>query len=179
MSSPDDERCRHRPRSALPTTRGLFLGLQPPGAQLERAEPAARQRGVRTWVLRAPSPVTRMTIVGKSPAWRRCFPAADAFFKTIHGVDYEVQIFVFRPTGRTDDERIRAKSYAQPPEQRLPEPFAFDPFNRSERRRGVDRTGRWGELHRTGSQAMRPFHVTRRCWRPPVGRHGARTSAPA
>src|SRR5262249_51421897 len=41
---------------------------------------------------------------GNPPVRTRGFPSADAIFKTQHRVDDDVEVFVFGPAGRTDDE---------------------------------------------------------------------------
>ena len=120
MSSPDDDRCRHSPRSALPTTRGIVVRLEPSRAQLN---PARGQTGEAALELGAARAVAgdEDDEVREPAVHRRRLPPADPLLEPHDGVDHDVEILVLGPARRTHDEADGFAADAEAREQRLAE----------------------------------------------------------
>ena len=143
MSRPDDDRCRHSPRSALPTTRGYSSGSS---HRVRSCTRLRRQPGEPALELRPPRAVAgdQNDQIRESGGWRRpppsrgCDPRAYATASmTTSKSSSSVQLVgqTMKPTAFSRD--------AEPREQPLTEPLALDPLERHERRRRADRTARW------------------------------------
>src|SRR5262249_51633646 len=74
--------------------------------------------------------------VGEPPSAPRGFPTADPFLETHDRFDHDIEIFIFRPTGRTDDEADVAAANAEPRKERLPKSLALGSVDWRERFRG-------------------------------------------
>src|SRR3954464_13301959 len=100
--------------------------------------PAGGQAGEPALKFRAPPAVTRDEDhqVGEPPPRAPGLPSSNAIFQPPYSVDHDVEVFVFGPTRRTDDEADQGRMDAQPSHQRLTVPFAIDTIHRDEDRRG-------------------------------------------
>ena len=139
MSTPDDDRCRHKPRSALPTTAGIILGLEPARAELH---PVRRQPGKSPLEFSAAVAVAchqnhQIRKTARFAHRLQGLPATDALLQVPDGVDHQIEVLVGRPAGRTHDEPDGAVAAdAEPHEERLPDLLALDAIDRHEHRRG-------------------------------------------
>src|SRR5439155_15676845 len=112
----------------------IIFGFEPPGAKLN---PACRQTRETPLEFRAARAVAgdQNDEVGEPPAANRGFPAANPLFEPHHRLDRDVEIFVFGPARRTDDEADASAADAEPSEEGLPEPLTLGAVDRREHRR--------------------------------------------
>ena len=156
----------------------VVFGLEEPRAQLN---PPRRQPGEPPLELGAARAVARHQNhqLGESPAAVAGLPAANALLEVHDRLDDDVEVLVFGPARRADDEADGAGADAEPGEQRLAEPLAVGTLDRHERR-GRPIVEHLRVLHaETGSRETRRGRATPRGSRRPAAHRGARTSARA
>ena len=111
----------------------IVFRLEPACAQVNTPR---RQTGKPPFELDAPGAVTgdENDEIGESRRGIRRLPAADAVLEPPHGIDDDVEVFVFGPACRTHDEAHHAGVDAQAGEQRLPVAFPLDVADWNENR---------------------------------------------
>src|SRR5438046_7681189 len=101
---------------------GVIVGLEPSGAQVDTPR---RQSRKATLEFGAPCAVARHKNheLGKSACTPDGLPAANPLLEPHHGLDRDVEVLVFGPAGRTDDEAHDGVADAEPREKRLAKPL--------------------------------------------------------
>src|SRR5436305_6516360 len=91
----------------------VVLWFEPARAQMNAPGGQAREPALE---FRAPAAVTGHEDhqVGESPRRAAGFPSSNAIFQPAHGIDDDVEVFVFRPTRRTDDDADDGRMDTEP-----------------------------------------------------------------
>src|SRR5688572_8474253 len=99
----------------------IVLGFEPPCAQLN---PARGQAGEPPFELRPPLAIAgdQDDQIRKPALSAGGLPPANAMLERNHRIDDDVEIFVFRPARRANDEADSLAMHAEPSEERLPAP---------------------------------------------------------
>src|SRR4029077_7608907 len=109
----------------------ILFGLQPPRAKLYAA---CRQPGDSALELPPAGAIAgdENHQVGKSPTRGRRLPAANPIFEPPDRFDHHIEILVFGPARRKNDESVHTKADAKTPEQPLAKLLALHPIERHE-----------------------------------------------
>src|SRR6185436_6900665 len=109
----------------------ILFRLEPPRAKLHAAR---RQPGESTLELHTTGAVAgdENHQVGKPTTRGRRLPPANPIFEPPDGFDHNIEVLVFGPARRTDDESVHAKADTEAPEQSLAKLLALHPIERHE-----------------------------------------------